>query len=144
MSLSWKFQTILDAQNEVDVSNNQVLTKDDESGLVSRPRQLMKTTGHGKVFIMTPLLNDRACSSNCTAFGATCVNLDSSMKKTQCVCPNGLLLDHINNKCEKGQTFLIFIQKLLFKNENILKLTFQTFPFFSSFLSSAGRWFLLL
>jgi hypothetical protein len=51
------------------------------------------------VHILPPLPLEHPCQSNCSAFGATCVILDSDATKISCLCPNGKLLDAFNPKC---------------------------------------------
>ena len=39
--------------------------------------------------------------SNCTDLGAVCMALKGDLKLTRCVCPNGMILDHVHPRCSE-------------------------------------------
>lgn len=55
-----------------------------------------------QVRILPQLPAENSCQTNCSVFGATCVYLDPEAIKMSCVCPNGILLDAFNPKCNDG------------------------------------------
>ena len=81
--------------------------------------QLWTNQGHGQVQILPPLPLEEPCQSNCSAVGASCVILDADTKKVSCLCPNGRILDNMddfNPKCIDGKScqlnFVVCIMKL--------------------------------
>lgn len=86
--------------------------------------KLWKNQGSGFVYII-PSLSDDTCQvkaifnckdqtfltlffqstvGNCSELGAVCMALTQDLKLTRCVCPNGIILDHMHPRCSEGKT----------------------------------------
>ena len=84
--------------------------KDEHSGDEMLPNfledvpTLCKVVGDGMVQILSPSeYTEALCHGNCSAKGATCVALDMEAKIGACICPNGIILNHINPQCTNGE-----------------------------------------
>ena len=82
-----------------------VSTKNDkgkiENTLVIPP--LCKVSGDGMVKILFSEQEESLCQGNCSTKGATCVALDMEAKIGRCLCPNGIILDHLNPQCTNSK-----------------------------------------
>jgi len=71
---------------------------------------LCKVLGDGMVQILSPSKHTAAlCHGNCSSKGATCVALDMEAKIGRCLCPNGIILDHLNPQCSNGKCTLLYL-----------------------------------
>ena len=78
--------------------------------LAERIPPLCKVMGDGMVQILPPSKHTEAlCHGNCSAKGATCVALDMEAKIGRCLCPNGIMLDHLNPQCSNGKKTYLFL-----------------------------------
>ena len=72
---------------------------------------LCKVVGDGMVQILDPsTYKGSLCHGNCSTKGATCVALDMDAKIGRCLCPNGVILDHLNPQCSNGKKIVLLIQ----------------------------------
>ena len=47
--------------------------------------------------------------TNCTDLGAVCMALNRDMTLNRCVCPNGVILDHVHPKCSECKHLKYYI-----------------------------------
>ena len=64
---------------------------------------LCKVSGDGMVKILFSKQEESLCQGNCSTKGATCVALDMEAKIGRCLCPNGIILDHLNPQCTNSK-----------------------------------------
>ncbi len=85
---------------------------------VGLTQKLWRHSGPGEVRVLAAL-SDAPCHRNCTALGAVCIALDPDMAVRACVCPNGVLLDFNNAKCNGGRNIFSFVCLMLMGVGNI-------------------------
>ena len=92
-----------------DISNDDIPMEDrnaptfTDGGTLAIPA-LCKVIGDGRVQILPATgYTEALCQGNCSIKGATCVALDLEAKIGACICPNGVMLNHLNPQCTNGK-----------------------------------------
>ena len=87
------------------VEDSDIYAKDKKDPItVENVPSLCKVIGDGIVQILSPSKHTESlCHGNCSSKGAKCVALDMDAKIGRCLCPNGIILDHLNPQCSNGK-----------------------------------------
>ena len=94
----------------VEDSNLQIKDETDPVALREAVPSLCKVVGDGIVQILSPSKHTESlCHGNCSSKGAKCVALDMDAKIGRCLCPNGIILDHLNPQCSNGKIMCPYI-----------------------------------